>query len=295
MTQSRIGIDLGGTKIEGIVLTADGEIQRRLRVQTPAAEGYEAIIEAIASLVEELDGGGRTLPVGIGTPGSISARSSAIKNSNTVALNGRPLKTDLEHRLGRPIRLANDANCLALSEATDGAGAGADVVFGAILGTGVGGGWSVRGRILPGLQGIAGEWGHNPLEQSGPRCYCGRRGCVETLLSGPGFENDYRTHGGSTCSSIEIVDRMRSGEALAKATFERYIERLGRALATVINIVDPQVIVLGGGMSNVHEIYPRLPDALRPHVFNDESITPVRPAQHGDSSGVRGAAWLWPV
>ncbi len=294
MREHRVGVDLGGTKIEAIVLSPSGEIVRRERTPTPAAEGYPAVVEEIASLVEKVEDGYGKLSVGMGTPGAVSRKTGAIKNSNSVVLNGQPLREDLGSRLDRPIRMANDANCLALSEASDGAGAGCEVVFGVILGTGAGGGWSIGGKVLDGLQGIAGEWGHNPLEpDDGPECYCGRRGCVETFVSGTGFARDYRASGGDDATGHVMMDRFRAGEPLATEVFERYVARLGRALATVINIVDPDIIVLGGGMSKVEEIYPRLPKALEPHVFNDEILTPVVPAQHGDSSGVRGAAWLW--
>ncbi|MEM6533963.1 MAG: ROK family protein [Myxococcota bacterium] len=292
----RIGVDLGGTKIEAVVLHPNGDIERRKRVPTPAAQGYDAIVDTIGGLVEEVEDGWGPLPVGIGTPGAVSRRTGTIKNSNTVALNGRTLREDLSRRLTRPIRMANDANCLALSEASDGAGSGHSVVFAAILGTGVGGGWCVNGQILNGLQGIAGEWGHTPLEpETGPACYCGRRGCVETLLSGPGLLRDYRSSGGQVVATAEVVERAAAGESLARAVLDRYIARLGRALATVINIVDPDIVVLGGGVSKVEAIYSQIGAALAPHVFNDEVLTPVVAAKHGDSSGVRGAAWLWPV
>ncbi|MEO1173120.1 MAG: ROK family protein [Myxococcota bacterium] len=291
--ERRIGVDLGGTKIEAVVLGAAGHVERRERVPTPAADGYEAIVSAIAALVRQIEEGFGTLSVGIGTPGTISGKTGALKNSNTTVLNGRRLHEDLAGALARPVRIANDANCLALSEATDGAGAGASVVFAVILGTGVGGGWCVDGKLYAGLQGVAGEWGHNPLEpETGPQCYCGRRGCVETFLSGPGFARDYA--GAESLSSEQIMARAAVGEPLAVQAFDRYVSRLGRALASVVNIIDPDVVVLGGGMSKVRAIYPRMSEALRPHVFSDEVRTPIVPARHGDSSGVRGAAWLWP-
>jgi len=291
-----IGIDLGGTKTEGIVMDARHRIVARERRPTPQADGYTAIVENIVALVAALeDAAGARCPVGIGTPGAVSSRTGWIKNSNTQCLNGRDLKGDLEARLRRPLRIANDANCFALSEAIDGAGRGAAVVFGVILGTGVGGGIVVHGRALDGAQHIAGEWGHNPLEPDGPPCYCGRRGCVETLLSGPGLARDYYAGGGDAgVVAAGIVARAAGGEALAEAAMQRYLERFGRALATVINILDPDVIVLGGGLSNIARLYTDGPAEIGRHVFNDELKTRLLPNVHGDSSGVRGAALLWP-
>lgn len=291
----RIGIDLGGTKTEGIVLGESGVEVARERRPTPAAAGYEAIVETVRDLVSALETrAGEGTPVGLGTPGAISASTGLLKNSNTVCLNGRPLQADLELALGRPVRVANDANCFALSEAVDGAGAGAESVFGVILGTGVGGGLVFRGRLQQGLQRIAGEWGHNTLEADGPACYCGRRGCVETFLSGPGLERDYLGRGGAAgVDSRSIAKRAAAGEPAARAALDRYLERFGRALATVVNIVDPSVIVLGGGLSKMAPLYAQGPARVARHVFNEELLTPIRPNRHGDSSGVRGAAWLW--
>ncbi|MEM9458067.1 MAG: ROK family protein [Myxococcota bacterium] len=296
----RIGIDLGGTKTEIIVLDAEGTPRLRRRVPTPAHD-YEAIIRTLRALVEqaERDLGARAT-VGVATPGAISVATGTIKNSNTTALIGRPLPAALERALGRPVRLANDANCMALSEAVDGAGAGADVVFGVILGTGTGGGLVVHGRPLAGRNAIAGEWGHNPLpwpradERPGPSCYCGRFGCIETFLSGPGLARDHLAHGGSAGTAGEIAAAAEAGEPAARATLERYVERLARGLAAVINVVDPDVIVLGGGISNIGWLYEAVPERWGPWVFSDRVDTELRPAVHGDSSGVRGAAWLWP-
>ncbi len=254
-------------------------------------------------MVHETDQGlGVQASVGVGIPGSPSQRSGTIRNANSTALNGRPLVTDLEQAIGRPVRVANDANCFALSEATDGAAAGLASVFGVILGTGVGGGLVVNGHGLPGLNGIAGEWGHNPLpaplddERPGPRCYCGRSGCIETWLCGPGFAADYARQGGrQSLTAAQIITRMRAGEALAVRCFDRYVERMARALAGVINVFDPHAIVLGGGMSNIDELYDRVPGAWQAHIFSDHVATPLLPNRHGDSSGVRGAAWLWPL
>ena len=301
----RIGIDLGGTKIEAIALSPAGEEITRLRVTTP--RDYTASLDAIVALVGELEraaGGAGT--VGVGIPGTVVPRTGLVKNANSTWLNGRPLERDLEGRLGRPVRVMNDANCFALSEATDGAAAGAQVVFGVILGTGVGGGIVVDGRCLSGTNLIAGEWGHNPLpwltpdEQPGPPCYCGKRGCVEAWLSGPGFERDHAQLAGVTLSGQEIVGAAARGDAAAAATLARYHDRLSRALASLINVLDPDVVVLGGGMSNIAGL-PEAASALLPrHVFavgasSDPVATRVVRAAHGDSSGVRGAAWLWPA
>mgnify|MGYP005847941797 CR=1 FL=1 len=293
----RIGIDLGGTKTEAILMDALGNIAHRERRATPAAAGYDAILENIGTLVRDLDArAGERCPVGIGTPGAISTRTGCLKNSNTVCLNGQPVRQDLERRLAREVRIANDANCFALSEALDGAGRGAPVVFGVILGTGVGGGIVVHGELLEGLQHIAGEWGHNLLEADGPPCYCGKRGCVETLLSGPGLLRDYRASGGDTNADARaIVARARAGDALAEATVQRYLDRFARALSVVINILDPHVIVLGGGMSNIDRLYGEGCARISRYLFNDELRTPIVPNMHGDSSGVRGAAQLWPA
>jgi fructokinase len=282
----RIGIDLGGTKIEALALDGSREVARR-RVPTPRGD-YEATIATVSTLVRELGAG----TVGVGIPGALSRVSGLVKNANSTWLIGRPLKQDLEQAIGREVRLENDANCFALSEATDGAGAGAEVVFGVILGTGVGGGIVVRGKVLTGPNAIAGEWGHNPLPAPAPEdlplpaCYCGRSGCIETYLSGPGLAADHFRFTGEGLSAEEIV--ARRGEALG-----RYEERLARSLASVINVLDPDVIVLGGGMSNVERLYTAVPRLWSKHVFSDHVATRLARNAHGDSSGVRGAAWLW--
>ncbi len=291
----RIGLDLGGTKTEGVLMDANGGILRRERRATPVAGGYDAILQSLVTLATDFErAAGTPCRVGIGTPGAISATTGRLKNSNTVCLNGRPLKPDLEQRLGREIRIANDANCFALSEAVDGAAAGRGVVFGVILGTGVGGGIVFHGRLHEGSQLIAGEWGHNVLEPDGPPCYCGRRGCVETFLSGPGLARDYRAGGGEAGPDARaIVERAERGDPAAEAAMRRYLERFGRALAVVVNILDPDAIVLGGGLSSVARLYDEGRERLSRYVFNDELRTPILPNVHGDSSGVRGAAQLW--
>jgi fructokinase len=293
----RIGIDLGGTKIEGIVLSEDGREVLRKRVATPRE--YTATVSAIGELVEELEreAGGRAT-VGVGHPGAISPATGVIKNANSTWLNGRPLDKDLRRRLARPVCLANDANCFALSEATDGAAAGASVVFGVIVGTGTGGGVVIDGRPLTGANAIAGEWGHNPMpwphddEWPGPPCYCGRTGCIETFLSGPGMAHDFARAGGAALTALQIAEGADAEEPLASACLERYAERMARALASVINILDPNVIVLGGGMSNIRRIYERVPALWQKFVFSDRVDTILTKPLHGDSSGVRGAAWL---
>jgi len=301
----RIGIDLGGTKIEAVALSRAGEEIARRRVATP--RDYAASLDAIAGLVRELDrAADEAGTVGVGIPGTLVPETGLVKNANSVWLNGRSLGSDLEQRLDRPVRLMNDANCFALSEATDGAAAGAHVVFGVILGTGVGGGIVVDGRCLLGANLIAGEWGHNPLpwpgaeEWPGPPCYCGKRGCVEAWLSGPAFERDHAEHTGLTLSGREIVRAAAGGDPGAAETLARYEDRLCRTLASLINVLDPDVVVLGGGMSNI----PGLPDAahalLPRYLFAagadaDPVATRVVHAVHGDASGVRGAAWLWPA
>lgn len=293
----RIGLDLGGTKTEGIVINEAGKMLYRERRLTPQDRGYNAILKNIHALARELEKkSGETCHVGIGTPGAISTRTGRLKNSNTVCLNGKPLKDDLENTLARPIRLANDANCFALSEALDGAGQGAGVVFGVILGTGVGGGIVINGQLIEGLQHIAGEWGHNVLESDGPPCYCGKNGCVETLISGPGLAQDYALHGGDPAfDAIQIVAHAEQGDNLAEAAMQRYLDRFGRALSTVINILDPDVVVLGGGMSNIPRLYTEGREHVARYVFNDELRTKILSHVHGDSSGVRGAAQLWPA
>ena len=293
----RIGVDLGGTKIEVACLDARGHERLRRRVATPR-DDYAATVAAIASLVagaeREL---GATGTIGVGIPGALSLRDARVKNANSTWLNGRPLAADLEAALGRPVRLANDANCLALSEAADGAAAGAASVFAAILGTGVGGGLVLDGRLHAGANAIAGEWGHNPLPWPGPDeaganpCWCGRRGCIETWLSGPALARDA---GRRDSDAGAVVAAARAGEPACAAALDRYVDRLARALATVINLVDPHTIVLGGGMSNVDELYARVPRRWGEWVFSDAVDTVLVRARHGDSSGVRGAAALWP-
>jgi fructokinase len=295
----RIGIDLGGTKIEAIAIDGDGAvIAPARRIATP--RDYRGTIAAIRDLVDRIDAEvGGICRVGVGIPGAVSTRSGTIKNANSVWLNGRDFPADLARALDREVRLANDANCFTLSEASDGAAAGAARVFGVILGTGVGGGIVVDGRPLEGRNRIAGEWGHNPLpwpsdaERPGARCYCGKHGCVETWLSGPGFERDYASRGVEPLPSPEIVARASAGEAVAVQALEDYVDRLARSLAIVINIIDPDVVVLGGGMSNIPDLDVRMTEALANHVFSDEVLTEVLRNVHGDSSGVRGAAWLW--
>lgn len=293
---TRIGIDLGGTKTEGIVIDDQGTILARERQSTPSNEGYAAILDNIGMLIADLEN--ETQPaasIGIGTPGALSSRTGLLKNSNTVCLNGKPLKTDLEKKLNRPVRLANDANCFALSEAIDGAGRDYNVVFGIIMGTGVGGGIVFNKKVHDGPQHIAGEWGHNMLEPDGPRCYCGRNGCVETFLSGPGLLRDYRQHGGNRETDTRSVAMLAAkGDSLAEESMRRYLARFGKALSVVINILDPDVIVLGGGMSNLDRLYADGSQAVAEHVFNAELLTPIVRNCHGDSAGVRGAAWLWP-
>jgi len=291
----RLGIDLGGTKTEGIVMDGNGQILVRERRATPQAGGYEAILANIRDLALDLERrAGASCTIGLGTPGAISTKTGFLKNSNTVCLNGQPVKQDLEKMLAREIRIANDANCFALSEALDGAAQSEPVVFGVILGTGVGGGIVVNGRLLEGAQHIAGEWGHNVLEPDGPPCYCGKRGCVETFLSGPGLARDFTAHGGdATRDARAIATAAEQGDVLAEAAMQRYLDRFGRALSVVINILDPDAIVLGGGMSNIARLYTDGRACVGYHVFNDELRTRILPNLHGDSSGVRGAAQLW--
>ena len=290
----RIGIDLGGTKIEGIAMDAAGRELARRRIATPAAQGYGAILEAIAAIVWDLEGVAKSpCTVGVGSPGAISHKTGMLKNSNTVCLNGRPLREDLACRLDRPVRLENDANCLALSEARDGAGQGLRCVFAVILGTGVGGGLVLDGTLWPGRQHIAGEWGHNILETDGPTCYCGRRGCVETLLSGPGLAASYQALGGPKGSTAHEIASRVACDSRAQAALDLYCARLGRALGVVVNILDPDVIVLGGGLSAIPALYTEVPAILAQAAFTDDLSTPIVPARHGAASGVRGAAHLW--
>ncbi len=289
----QIGIDLGGTKIEGVVLDEALRPVERTRVPTERERGYEHILARVAEVWATLRAhapGARV--VGVGTPGSLSARDGTLKNSNTTCLNGRPLHADLERRLGLPVRLENDANCFALAEARGGAGQGHALVFGVILGTGVGGGLVIDGRVWTGPQHIAGEWGHHAIDPGGPSCYCGQRGCVETLLSGPALESAYRAAGGSAARAAEIATRAVAGESTAAAVLQRYLDHFGRALANVIDILDPDVVVLGGGLSNLDALYSRGRDAVARYVFNDELRTPIVPNRLGDSAGVIGAALL---
>jgi fructokinase len=294
----RFGIDLGGTKIELIALRGTQVCIQR-RVSTPSHD-YNAVIESVAQLVESAEAAlGARASVGVGMPGALSRKTHTIKNSNTLCLNGRMFDRDLSARLARPIRVQNDANCFALSEAVDGAGAGAEVVFGVILGTGVGGGIVVRQQALIGCNAIAGEWGHNCLpwpaadDEPAPACYCGRSGCVETYLSGPGLTRDYVQLGGEQLPAAQIAQRATASEPLACRALDRYYERLARALASVINVLDPDAIVLGGGLSLIDELYTRVPALWSRYIFSDHVAPALRPAVHGDSSGVRGAAWLW--
>lgn len=295
----RIGIDWGGTKIEGVALDHDGQVLARQRVGTPKGD-YDGCLAAIVALVAELEReAGRTGTVGIGIPGAISPRTGLIMNANSTWNIGRPLDKDLIQALGREVRIENDANCFAVSEAVDGAGAGYGVVWGIIIGTGAGSGIAIERRALGGRNRIAGEWGHNPLpwprddERPGPHCYCGRRACLETFISGTGIQRDHHERTGQQLVAAEIADLMRSGDPGAAATYADYVDRLARGIAHVVNVLDPDVIVLGGGMSNVDELYRDLPAAITPYVFSDGFETPVLRNIHGDSSGVRGAAWLW--
>jgi len=323
----RFGVDLGGTKIELIALDAGGREILRRRVPTPQHD-YFATVAAVAALIQQAETElGQRGSVGVGTPGARSPATGLMKNCNSTCLNGKPLQQDLERALKRDVRLANDANCLALSEAADGAAAGADTVFGVILGTGVGGGVGVRGHVLNGVNAIAGEWGHSPLPwfqfaaapsdrastgqhpatgeailhpwpnprelDAAPACYCGKKGCIETWLSGPGFAADHVRYGGEDLPAHEIAQLANAGYGPCSATLARYEERLARALAGVINLLDPDVIVLGGGLSNIARLYDSVPRLWPRYVFSDRIDTKLVPARHGDSSGVRGAAWLW--
>ena len=292
----RIGVDLGGTKIEAVALAADGAVVWRERVPTPKTSADD-IYDAIAGLVLRCETAlNATASVGIGTPGSLSPKTGLLRGSNTVVLNGQPVRQALEMRLQREVRIANDANCFALSEAVDGAGKGAASVFGVILGTGVGGGVVINGQLVNGLHAIAGEWGHNPLpwptadELPGTRCYCGKPGCIETWLSGPGIAAHFSA--GSTATTA-IVQLAASGDTAAEAYLQRVEDRLARALATIINMIDPDVIVLGGGVSNIERLYEHVPPLLGKYVFSEFVETKIARNVHGDSGGVRGAAWLW--
>ena len=299
MARYRLGIDLGGTKIEGAAVTDDGRVVVRERVATPQGD-YAGTLQAVVDLVRRLESSiGDQASVGIGIPGALSPATGLVKNANSVWLIGQPLKDDLERRLERPLRLANDANCFALSEARDGAAVGARVVFGVIIGTGTGGGLVVDGQVWTGANAIGGEWGHNPLpwprddERPAPPCYCGKNGCLETFLSGPGFARDYRGSAGTAREPAAIAAAALGGDAEAGAALTRYEDRLARGLASVINMIDPDVIVLGGGMSNIGRLYVNVPRQWAPCVFSDRVTTSLVPPKHGASSGVRGAAWLW--
>jgi fructokinase len=297
----RLGVDLGGTKIEVLVIDAGGRERFRRRVATPQGD-YAGTLAAVAALVRDAESAvGSKATIGIGMPGSISRATGLLRGSNSVCLNAQPIKRDLERLLGRDVRITNDANCFALSEASDGAGRGANVVFGVIIGTGVGGGIVVRGEALDGPNGIAGEWGHNPLpwprddERPGHPCFCGKSGCIETFLAGPALERDHLRANGEPLTTHEIVARAAIGDAACGATLARYEERLARALAHVINLIDPDVIVLGGGLSNADSLYANVPALWGRWVFSDRVDTRLAKHAHGDASGVRGAAWLWPV
>jgi predicted NBD/HSP70 family sugar kinase len=295
----RIGVDLGGTKIEIVAIDDGGHERFRRRAASPRGD-YPATIELVGALVEEAERAAGKASVGIGMPGAISPASGLVKNANSTWLNGRPLREDLCARLAREVRLANDANCFALSEAIDGAGAGRPVVFGVIVGTGTGGGLVVDGRVVGGANAIGGEWGHNPLpwpeadEWPGPACYCGLTGCIETFFSGPGLSRDHQRATGQTHDAAAIARLADAGDAGAGATLSRYESRMARALAAIINVIDPDVIVLGGGISNIQRLYRTVPRLWAGHVFSDAVVTRLLPPVHGDASGVRGAAYLWP-
>jgi fructokinase len=295
----RIGVDFGGTKIEAAAIDGGGQFQARVRASNPGR--YQAALDQVRDLVAEAERqAGAAGSVGVGAPGSVSPKTGLIRNANSTWLNGRPFREDLERVLDRPVRIANDANCLALSEATDGAAAGARVVFAAILGSGCGAGLVVDGRLVDGRNGVAGEWGHMPLpwpragEYPPPVCWCGQAGCMELYVSGRALETDYRRRGGERVPAQAVVARARAGDEQAAGALADYIDRLGRGLAVICNLVDPDVIVLGGGMSNVEELYARTPTVIGRRLFSDVFDTPLVAAAHGDSSGVRGAAWLWP-
>jgi fructokinase len=294
----RLGVDIGGTKLEAAAVDATGSVVARRRSPTPGA--YDALIPALVELIAGVEAdAGPCATIGVCHPGTLSPVTGLMRNANSVWLNGTPLDRDLAAALGRPVRLANDADCFALSEATDGAGAGAAIVFGVILGTGCGGGVVIDGKLLSGAQRIAGEWGHNPLpwprpdELPGPTCWCGKEGCHEVWISGPGFAGAYERATGRRLAPEDIVNAATEGDAAARATFEDYVDRLARALATVLNLIDPHAVVLGGGMSNVEGLCDAVAKRLPRYVFSDHVATRVIRNRHGDSSGVRGAAWLW--
>lgn len=295
----RIGIDLGGTKIEAAALGRDGRVLARQRIAMPSGD-YTATIEAVRELVAAIEAAtGRRGTIGVGMPGALSPATGLVKNANSLCLNERAFDRDLMAALGRPVRFANDANCFALSEAIDGAAAGAAVVFGVILGTGVGGGIVAHGRLLPGINAIAGEWGHSPLpwpadaERPGPPCYCGKQGCIESFLSGPGLTLDHSRATGETAAAADIASRAAAGDADAEASLARYEDRLARSLATVMNLLDPDVIVLGGGLGQIARLYESVPRLWGKYVFSDHIATRLLRPRHGDAGGVRGAAWLW--
>jgi fructokinase len=295
----RLGIDLGGTKIAGVALSPDGSVLAERRLATPRHD-YAATIETIAGMVASLEeSAGSGGSVGIGMPGSVAAASGLVQNANSTWLNGRPLVRDLQARLGRPVRVANDANCFALSEAVDGAGAGAPSMLGVILGTGCGSGVVINGRLIDGPLGIGGEWGHNPLpwptaaELPGPACWCGRNGCLETWISGPALEADHLRDAGVSLRGADIAERAQRGDAAARATLDRHADRLARGLAHVMNILDPHVVVLGGGLSGLAHLYEVLPELICRHLFTAHPSVTLRPPRWGDAGGVRGAAWLW--
>lgn len=295
----RIGVDLGGTKIEGVALDDRGVVVCRMRRPTPRAD-YDATVRVIGDLVHDIEQQiGARATVGVGMPGTISSTTGLVKNANSTWLNGRPLGRDVKNHLGRDVRFANDANCFALSEAVDGAGAGAHVVFGVILGTGTGGGIAIGGQVVTGVNAIAGEWGHNPLpwmradEWPGPPCYCGKSGCIETFLSGPALAASHAAVTGQTSDARSIAHSAAAGDRDAERCLDIYENRLARALAAIINVLDPDVIVLGGGLSNIERLYEHVPRHWGAWVFSDTVLTRLVRAVHGDSSGVRGAAWLW--
>jgi fructokinase len=297
----RIGVDVGGTKIEALAIAADGAELLRYRVPTPRGD-YDATVQAVTDLITRIENElAAKATVGVGIPGTIARETGLVKNANSTWLNGRPFDKDLSHALARPVRCANDANCFAVSEASDGAAAGNYVVFGVILGTGCGGGVALNGRVHPGSNGVAGEWGHNPLpwptpaEYPGPACYCGQNGCIETWISGTGLARDHAHVNGGALTGEAILTASEQGDPAALATLARYEDRLARSLAHLINLLDPDVIVLGGGLSRIPRLYTNVPPLLPRYVFGNTCNTPILQAKHGDSSGVRGAAWLWSV